>query len=214
VSASGYDWQPAELGVIRSWVTKFGGNPSLGRHDAVRGCWRELAKLRERRRSGPALPVRSTRAVEQKLAEALRATGLGHHRQPGEMKVVHRYVRAYRAGRYPSMRAAAAACTRELSRTARRPRPFYGVYWLLHSTAHAMGVPKLKDEWSAAEKRVLNRHLRLLFQRRYEYARDAAQGCCRELGGSRSFKAVLFALRTEATRIGLPRFHSHVNRAE
>lgn len=126
---------------------------------------------------------------------------------------MRRYARAYLAGRYPSARRAASACARALAR-AHRPRPFYGVYWLLYTTAREMGLPTVEREWTVAEKRVMKRHMRLLFAGRYDYARDAAQACFRELGGSRTYKAVWFALRTEATRIGLPRFHSRLTRIE
>ncbi|MFO7675131.1 MAG: hypothetical protein R6X12_02265 [bacterium] len=217
VSAPGYRWRPAELDVIRRWVAKFADNPSLDVPGAVRGCVRELGALRRSQRDGPRLPARSSRTVNARLSKALRAAGVGarfHRRRLQEMKAIRRYARAYLAGRYPSMREAARACRRELARTDPRPRPFYGIYWMLYTAAHELGLPKLKHEWTPAERRALNRHLRLLFEGRHKFSDDAAQACFRELGGSRTYKAVRFALRTEATRTGLPRSHSWLTKTE
>ncbi len=218
VSGPGNRWQPDELRVIERYVTALRDNRYAGLPEAVRECRRELTKLRQgRRRTGPKLLVRSTAAIHQKLDTAVRAAGLTlrfGRRRPDEVRIVSRYVRAYLAGRYPSMRAAAARCRRELARRSNQPRPFSGVYWMLCTTAQAMGLSRLTWPWTPAENRVLNRYLRRLFESRYQYPQEAARDCFRELGGSRSYKAVLYRLRTQAPRVGLPRYHSHLTTVE
>jgi hypothetical protein len=181
-------------------------------------CHRELTRLRTSRDCPHPKPVvRTRRGVYVRLGRAarkLRLTWPHHWWRPEERRVARRYARAYLAGRYPSLHVAARACQSELARGSNRPRQFHGIRWTLTNEARSMGMPRLTAAWSPAENRILNRYLRLLFERRGYCATEAARDCHRALGGSRSYNAVLVVLRTRAARVGLPRSHSYLTGEE
>ncbi len=212
------NWSSREDAVVKRFAGALRRGEFRSLLATARACRRELERARRRwRGTASATSKRSFGAIQFRIRMVTRegyAELPFRRRQPDEVRVVRRYVRAYVAGRYPSMRVAAVACARELTRSARRPRPFYGVYWMLHSTAHAMGVPKLKDEWTPAENRVLNRYLRRLFEGRYRSSHEAARDCHRAMGGSRTYKAVRFAILTRATSSALPRWRGRFRSSE
>jgi len=205
------DWSGPELAVIKRVVGSLRRGEFRSILAAARACQSELRKVRARRRGAePTVYTRSLEAIHFRIRMETRniyAELPFRRRQPGEVRMVRRYVWAYLAGRYASLRAATVACAREFSRQARRPRPFYGVYWMMHSTAHAMGIPKLKSTWTPKEKRVLNRYLQWLFEGRYNNSHEAARDCCRALGGSRTYKAVRHAIATRTACSALPMWH-------
>jgi len=214
-----YDrWQPSEQQTVERYAAAVRENRYDSLIAAARACHRELTALRSAYSGDGTRPVaRSLRGVYVRLGVMLRGYKVvwPHHGwRPEERTAARRFARAYLMGRYPSVRAAAGACQREMARHSNRPRQFCGVYWKVFNEARGLGLSRLKERWTPAENRVLTRYLRLLMERRYRHTPEAARDCHKALGGSRSYKAVLFALSTRAAAAGIPRCYSHLTADE
>ena len=218
INAPARRWLSSELAVVNRFVEAVRKNRYETLLAASLDCRQELARLRANHKGPEPKPLARTIAgVHQRMGTAARKLNLTwsfHGWQAEERRVAKRFARAFLAGKYPSMMATARACWSELAHRSNRPRQFGGVYWTVLNEARSAGLGHLKEYWTPAEQRVLNRYLRLLFEGQYRYAADAARDCTEALGGSRSFKAVLFALRTRATQTKLPRFHSQLTEEE
>jgi hypothetical protein len=205
-------WQPAELRVLDRHAAAIGANRYNSLVEAARACQRELAALRSAYSGeGTKPPARNVQHVYARLKKALRGQKVVwpyRDWHPDERAVARRFARAFLKGRYASARASARACQREMARRSNRPRQFCGVYWMVLQEARGLGLGSLRERWTPRENRILRRYVRLLMDRRYHYAEEAARDCHRALGGSRSRSTVLYALRTKSGAAGIPRYHS------
>ena len=104
-----------------------------------------------------------------------------HRWLPQEDMVVDRQARALAAGRYPSMLAASRACSRLLASPASVRLSFESVRTRMRRRVKTLGLSLPSAKLTNGEARVVNRHIKALFEGRYRDAREAAEACQSEL---------------------------------
>jgi len=175
--------------------------------DAAPACWRELETLRARE---PSIPPRPERWVGVRLSKRCRELGLIRtqaHWSKAEDALARGFARAFVNGRYPSLLAAARECRPLLAEKFGLERGLEGVVWHMARHVRALGVPAVDREWTRAELRVLNRHIRMLYAARPLTLTQVCEACSRELGGRRTADAVRTRLKPLVAQAKSPRYH-------
>jgi hypothetical protein len=205
---------PDELRVIGRFVQAVAD----GRYDAIakaaRACLQEL----ERIRPGSA-PARSYLTVYSHLfsgARSARRGSLNSFWTPAEQAVVDRSVKALVLGRFRTAQEAADACHGEFTRRWQRrpatspvvPRTRQAIFMRILKGAQAAGYTSIRERWTPAEVRVLNRHVEALVRGRFSGAGAAAASCHAEMNRllprppARTRLAVRDRLERRARRLG------------
>ncbi|MBM3314523.1 hypothetical protein FJY71_01590 [candidate division WOR-3 bacterium] len=201
------DWTPAEERVIGRFAQAVAAREYRGTLDAGMDCLAELKKLRA---VDPALPARSVGRVRARISRYMRESGQAgalSHWSAAERRLCRDVARQYTRGRFPTRRAAARECITRIRVRFGRERTLDGVCWHLSRELRAAGVPALERTWSAADLRVLERHLRMVYSGRLRTVRDAAVACSGALGGRHRPETVRERLKPLVAATGLPRCH-------
>ena len=132
------------------------------------------------------------------------------HFRPAEQRILDRYARAVRDGKYVSAVAAVAPCRAELLRLRRThpdsapdiDRTRQSVHRALILHARKLGRPRLRIRWQPEERQVLERFADAVAQGKYPTARGAGRACAVALKKLHERKPTAYAGihdRTEAT---------------
>ncbi len=174
-------WLPEEYRVVDRYAKALTQGRIAGMGIADARCREELVRMavaagRDPRR----LPV----TVRKLIYARARLRGWNWAQsvwQADETMVLEKYARQCVRGRYPTIKAAARACWKEMRATCSRVgRPLNSVRLRLWEAAHERGRQPFR-RWTAEESRIMARHIRWLFEGRYHYIRQAAEACAREL---------------------------------
>lgn len=208
---TGIRLSPAEETVVRSYVKALARRRYPHVHAAAVECRKEIMRLPKG--STPARP-RSLVSIRSNIyARARRSirSWAFHRWNSDDDATVKRYAGAVVAGRYPNGKAALRECCRELAGAGRQARPASAVLARMYEHVRAMGLHHY-PRWLANEEHVYRRYLRLLFEGRYRFVRDAADACAdamSELHGTprpRSPAAVYVRMNHDVAGFGLPRY--------
>jgi len=99
------------------------------------------------------------------------------------------------------------ACLPKLTDELGGKRTLEGTCWHMARAIRAMGVPADDQEWTKAELKVLDRHVRMLHCGRPWTVTDMAEECSRALGGRHSPQAIRGRVKPMLRHVGLPRYH-------
>jgi len=187
---------------------------------AAVACRKELLSLPQR--STPLRP-RSLVSIRSHICvRVLRSANSSpfHRWSPDCDAVLERYAKAVVAGRYQSAVAALPDCCRELAAAGLLAgRRTSAVCQRLQERVRALGFQR-SPRWRGPEERIFRRYLRLLFEGRFKYVKDAAEACTNEmlrLDGkvpSHSPRAIFTRMNREAPSLGLPRFRGETTPEE
>jgi hypothetical protein len=161
---------------------------------AVADCRRELAALARRNRATDPKPTRALTAVQDHLVRRARSLGWSWRAniwQPGERRILDRYVRALVGLNALSLKQAARACwaeLRELHRRSRkrgarsryRPRTLTTIRTYLARWAGEAGRVAFMH-WTVQEDAIFGNYARDLLAGQYENATVAAKPCRKSL---------------------------------
>jgi hypothetical protein len=193
------------------------------------------ARLRPRppRAARTLLDLRQKDRAEQDPDQRRGAPGWG----PQERRILDRFARAVRDGRFPNAVLAVEPCRNALLRLCRKtaragrpagfPRTRQTVHRQLIFRARELGRPRLLARWHPSELALLDRHARYVARDRYATAREAGRACAealRRLHDSRPDEFEGIPYRTEATlqhrlwprvaRLRYRWYNSHWDKAE
>ncbi len=196
-----------ELAVIDRYARALGNGKYRSTSEAAPDCWRALRKLRARMPSLPLWPEHRLRCVLARRARKLGLAWTVSFWSPAEKRLARKYARAVIRGRFPSLRAAARECRRQLAEKLDRKRNLDGVCWHISRELRALGVPAQEQKWTAAELRVLKRFTRKAYAGRPCTISNMSVACSRALDGRRSPDAVRTQMKKLVAEIKQPRFH-------
>jgi hypothetical protein len=201
------NWNQPELEIVNRFARDLAAGKYRSAGEATPDCARELDALRL---VNPSIPRRSPLTVRTGLGKQCKALGLGYALSfwsPDELRLAKHYVEEFLAGRFPTMRHAARACQQKLADELGRKRTVEGTCWHMARAIRAKGVPAREQEWTKADLKVLNRHVRMLHCGRQWTLTDMTRECSRALDGRHSPMAVRSRVKPMLRQTGLPRFH-------
>ena len=188
-------WLPDELRVVDRYAKALMQGRIVGTGVAAARCREELARLAVAAGRDPReLPA----SMRERIGMRARLHGWvlpASEWRIEENRVLDRYVRACVRGKYPSIESAARECWKEM-RDARGSfgRKLSAVRLRLLEAARAQGRQPFR-RWTEDELRVAARHVSLLYEGRYRYIRQAADGCARELRQRHASRRVAYPPR-------------------
>jgi hypothetical protein len=204
---------PAEQRIVEHHYRKLTAGEYETVHACVLACLSEFKRLRSESRSGRPAPMPKYDALYRRVWLMAKPTRFHAGRtlwSAKERRVLYRFVRAYLAGRYPTISDAASACAQEFGRLRRlhpeqgwaiAPRTVKGLATKIRKSAILAGHKPTRVRWTRQEERTCDRYARALARHRYIDLRLAANDCRRELL-RRSREAVLDRLGRRAREFG------------
>jgi hypothetical protein len=220
-------WKPAE----RRLVSRYGRALARGRYAelavAAKECQEEWSRM-----SGQQPDVfrgRTLLALSNAVRDAARSLGWhtgGAHRDPRVESAIMRHAKSLARGRWRSGADAARHCAGELdalySQHPAVPRlALFSVTKSILRKCHDLGMPFIRQRWTADEDALARRYARALVEGRYPSGTKAAESCSRDLarlraaqGHPRRVLDVQVRIAAFAYRLGYPHPYADWTRQE